>query len=56
MHAAYLVAVHLQFEVFLWNLPGGTEENYIKPKSGYPISRPGFESRMPRYEAGVLTA
>jgi hypothetical protein len=54
MHAAYLVAVHLQFEV-LWNLAGGTEENHIKPKSGYPISRQGFKSRIPRYEAGMLT-
>jgi len=56
MHAAHLVVMHLQCEVEVCHLLGETEENHIKPKSGYPVSRPGFESRIPWYEVGVLTA
>ena len=39
--------MHLHCEVEVCHLLGGTEENHIKPKSGYPVSRPGFESRLP---------
>jgi len=56
MHAVHLVVMHLQCEVDLCHLLGGAEEKPHKPKSSYPVSRPGFESRIPWYEAGVLTA
>jgi hypothetical protein len=34
-------------KVLFRNFPGGTEENYEKPQSGYPQSRTSFEPSMP---------
>jgi hypothetical protein len=38
-------------EVLSQNLPGGTEENYERPHSGYPMSLPRLEPSTYRIQA-----
>jgi hypothetical protein len=37
------------------HLPGETKKKYKYAQSGWPVSRPTFESGPHEYEAGVLT-